>query len=137
MGNTKNPKKKATDKREYFRLPEEFKLSFKTLEFPLGEHPPRESKIKDLSGGGILFESDVLYELGTILELNVNLEGWYRHRSSFFKSTKEKVNEPLTVIGEVVRVERFDDDTYDIGVKFTNVYDDDFKSLIKYINSKK
>jgi len=129
--------KKGADKREYVRLPEEFALSFKPLEFPLDDQVEMESTMKDVSGGGILFESDTLIELGTILQVEVNLEGWYRHRSSFFKSTKEKVNEPLTVIGEVVRVEKFDDETYDIGVKFTNVYDDDLKSLLKYINSKK
>ena len=129
--------KKGSDKREYFRLPEESKVSFKPLEFPLGERPARESTVKDLSGGGILLESKTLYELGTILQLQINLEGWYRHRSSFFKSTAEKATEPLSVIGEVVRIEKFDDETYDIGVKFTNVYDDDQKSLLKFINSKK
>lgn len=130
-------KKEGSDKREFFRLPEEFKVTFKPLEFPLGDRPVKESTVKDVSAGGILFESKVYYELGTVLQLEVNLEGWYRHRSSFFKSTKEKALEPLSVIGEVVRVEKFDDDTYDIGVKFTNVYDDDQKSLLKFINSKK
>jgi hypothetical protein len=130
-------KRKEHEKREYYRLPYEFKVSFKPLEFPLGEHRKKSSKIKDVSGGGLLFESDDMYEIGTVLQLELEIEGWYRHRSSFFKSTKEKVSEPLTVIGEVIRVERFDDNTYDIGVKFTNVYDDDHNSLIKYINSKK
>jgi hypothetical protein len=137
MSDNKDSKNQSTDKRKYFRLPEEFKLSFKPLEFPLGEESPKESVIKDVSGGGLLFGSDQLYELGTVLQLQVSLEGWYRHRSSFFKSTKEKANEPFTVIGEVVRVEKFENNTYDIGVKFTNVYDDDHQSLLKFINSKK
>jgi c-di-GMP-binding flagellar brake protein YcgR len=137
MKNKNSAKKKAVEKREYFRLPEEFKLTFRPLEFPLGKHPAKESKLKDVSGGGMLIESKEAYEMGTILQLEINLEGWYKHRSSFFKSTTEKANEPLTVIGEVVRIEKFDDNTYDIGIRFTNVYDDDHTSLIKYINSKK
>ncbi len=125
-----------SDKREFLRLPQEFKLSYKPLEFPLGGHEKKETTVKDVSGGGILFESTTMFDIGSVLQLEVNLEGWYKHRSSFFKSTKEKIHEPLTVIGEVVRIEKLDGGNFDIGVKFTNVYDDDHISLLKFINSK-
>ncbi len=130
-------KNKDVDKRQFFRLPHEFKVNFKPLEFPLSDHKRQESTVKDVSGGGLLFASNTIFEIGSILQLDIVIEGWHRHRSSFFKSSKEKIREPLTVIGEVARIEKFDDNTYDIGVKFTNVYDDDHVSLLKFIESKK
>ena len=65
-----------------------------------------ELKSTDLSTGGLLFKSDHHVEIGTKVELQI---------------PTGVADEPLLVVGTVVRVEIFSDNQFDIGISFIEV----------------
>jgi len=124
----------SSNKRRYRRLPKSSALKISTLSFS-GKTDEDNVVYKDVGGGGILFESGALYNIGTLLKLKVDVPGWGKFINNF-KRPEENDKKVLTAIGEVVRVEEINKDKlYEIGVKFVNLHENDFKALMKYIDS--
>ena len=65
-----------------------------------------ESTSKDLSAGGILFESKYPIDIDTKVQLRI---------------PTGTADEPLVVAGDVVRIEKFSSSKYDIGISFLGV----------------
>ncbi len=65
-----------------------------------------DAKSTDLSTGGILFKSNHSIDMGIQVELQI---------------PTGKVDEPLLVVGTVVRVEKFSSNQFDIGISFIKV----------------
>lgn len=96
-----------------------------------------ESSIKDVSGGGVLLSSENFFDVGTLLELKLNIPGWSRHKTEFLKIDWQSTPEPLVTLGRVVRVERCRDGSYDVGVVFECIDDDHRDAVAKYVESVK
>lgn len=126
--------KNSSNKRRYSRLPKSSSLKIQKLTFS-EETKEDDAVYKDVGGGGILFESKALYEIGALLKLKVDVPGWGKFIKNF-KRPDENDKKILTAIGEVVRVEEIEKNKiYEIGVKFVNIQDNDFDSLIQYIEN--
>ncbi|WP_019615387.1 diguanylate cyclase [Psychromonas ossibalaenae] len=95
------------DKRRYLRIALDGKVRVRQLDFNCNEEYTGISK--DIGIGGILFENNCPMDLGTNVQL----------------STKINNNDPIVLIGTVVRVELITVDRYDIGVALS------FKELDK------
>lgn len=120
--------------RAFRRMPMEAVVAFQELTFER-EAESFQTKYKDVSGGGILLSSDHSLPLGTLLKLEIRVPGWGKHQSSSFEPSHELELKPLVTVGQVVRVEALDDGTFELGIKFLNVYPEDLKALLALVNS--
>ena len=123
----------SQERRHYRRIPLEATLSFQELSFHKGE-APAISQYKDVSGGGLLVESPRAYPLGALLKLELRVPGWGRYQNHFGPIHEAEVR-PLVALGMVVRVEQLDGGSYELGVKFQNVYPDDLEALVKFLEA--
>ncbi|MCK5579812.1 MAG: PilZ domain-containing protein [Candidatus Omnitrophica bacterium] len=90
--------------------------------------------LKDLGAGGVLFESDKKIDVGTVLKMEIDVSGWERFKSEFYKSDRMTRKEPLVVLANVVRVEVVEPGRkYDIGVCFSAIDDGHQWALMKYV----
>ena len=88
---------------------------------------------KNISAGGLLFESKRSFIIGDIVRLEIVLPGWERFIPQFYREFSDTVAQPLVIIGSVVRVEVIPAGTFDIGVIFQGIYDDQQWAIRKYI----
>lgn len=83
---------------------------------------PHSASDKNISGGGILIETDEDVPMGALIGLEVKLK---------------KVEFPLFVVGEVVRKEGPDENgKYGVGVKFVRVSENDTLEIFNYMVEK-
>jgi len=99
------------DKRRFMRIDVNEPVRIRPLDFNSIEEFAGNSK--DISIGGILFESSCAFELGTKVQLTIQLNN----------------KGPTLLIGTVVRVELTEDNLYDIGMALS------FKELDKLVRS--
>ncbi len=101
--------------------------------------PPQDEKstykTKNISAGGILFESDKKYDLGEILKLEISAQGWDKYLVEFYKPDKLSISEPVKVLGRVVRIEDIGEGRYDIGVEFAAIDEMHRKALARYLGN--
>ena len=123
----------TSERRQFRRIPLEAHVGFSEITF--SKEPETGSSVfHDVSGGGILVESKGMVPLGTLLKLEIRLPGWGRHQAQLVPLA-EREERPLVAVGEVVRVEALEGGGYELGVKFQNVYPEDLKSLLKFIEA--
>ncbi len=91
----------SRDKRRFLRINFFSEITIRELGFQ--DPKALMVKSKDISTGGILFESDHPVDIGTKVQLNL-----------IFNNT----DTPLLIIGKVVRVEATETGRYDIGISF-------------------
>jgi hypothetical protein len=87
---------------------------------------------KNLSEGGILFESDTIFDIGMVLRLEIDIPGWEEFKPES-KGSASSGRQPLIVLAKVVRVEDLGGGFFDIGVAFTAVDSDHQVALRKYL----
>jgi hypothetical protein len=95
------------EKRDFKRLPAQTEVKIKTI--PDGQS--KQGQGKDISGGGILLSSDELFEIGTLLELEI---------MTTTHKTFSRAIPPMRAKVRVVRVEGTKP-PYDIAAKFVEV----------------
>jgi hypothetical protein len=122
-----------SERRQYVRIPLGATVGFQELTFS-GIPEPSQSVFKDVSGGGLLLSAPREYPLGTLLKLEVRVPGWGRYQNTF-GSPSDKDGRPLVAVGQVVRVEQMDAGGFELGIKFLNVYPDDWAALLKFIQA--
>ncbi len=125
------------ERRKYFRLLEEDVLTcelFSAAAFGSTNANKIHTFTKSLSEGGILFESDVMFDIGAVLKLQIDLPGWEKFKPEFYKSEGPTSRKPLIVLGKVVRVEVVSAGRYDIGVLFSAVDSGHKLALKKYLD---
>ena len=128
----------SEERRKYYRMPVDHLLEFREYSLSEGQDNLKLSNLKNISGGGILFESDSVLPVGTLLKMKLKIPGWQRHKTEFLKHDRDSTTEPLVALGHVVRVEEMEDGkNYEIGVFFECVDDDHRNALIKYIEELK
>ena len=128
------------DKRDYPRLPKEVPLTITKLEYPFSTEVDESGVLRDIAKGGIGFTVANAYEPGTRLSLKINLKGWRRYVKSVVSIIDDSAgtveNTPLTAIAEVVwMIPSPDGNGYEIGVKFLDIYEDEYKALKKYLEN--
>ena len=124
------------ERRMYVRLPQRSVL--RVREFNFTDEPPRyfDAHYKNISGGGVLFESPYALPVGTILKLELRIPGWDHLAPPPFRIESMTLlsSQPLGVLGEVVRVETVRQDrSYDIGVVFIGIEDEQRRALMRFV----
>ena len=107
----------SKDKRRYLRIDYRMPLQIKELDFETSAIEAGTGK--NICLGGLLFETDKAYRIGSRLQLNLPLN-----------------EELLLLIGTVVRVEAFGTDRYDIGLALSFQEMDKLarKEISRYLN---
>jgi c-di-GMP-binding flagellar brake protein YcgR len=129
--------KKVKERRQFLRIPKESKVTYHELKYPSFESDIRNTSMKNLSAGGVLFRAKEKIDVGIILEIDITAQGWEKHHPGFLKVEATSISKPITAIGEVIRSEEIlKNKEYEIAVKFINIYEDDLKALTGYIEKK-
>ena len=109
----------STEQRQYLRVDFETEINVRTIDFN-GSLDLR-ARPKNICTGGILFESPNYMEIGTKVNLQIPVS---------------KDEEPLTMIGTVVRVEALGEERWDIGISFLEVDKDSRNEIARYLSKK-
>lgn len=105
------------------------------LQYPMTNLEAKPATTKNLAENGLCFTAEELYEPGTILQLSVHLHGWQHYLNSIIAILDAgTASKPLTAIAEVVWAQQLqEEEKYDIGVRFKDIYVDDLRAFKKYL----
>ncbi|MDS4029128.1 MAG: PilZ domain-containing protein [Candidatus Contendobacter sp.] len=128
------------DKRDYPRLPKEADITLAKLEYPLSTEKEEFGALKNIAKGGIGLIVANAYEPGSRVSLKINLKGWRRYLKSVASIVDDSAGTvattPLTAIAEVVWTTPLPDGNgHEIGVKFLDIYEDEYNALKKYLET--
>ena len=125
------------EKRQFHRIPETVTVRIKKIAYPMTDDPAVEGVGKNISAGGVCFAVPQSYEPEELLSLEIHLAGWQRHKSSYAAVIDDDLAmAPFTAVAKVAWCQDQDDDQgYEIGVIFENIYEDDFEALKKYLSA--
>ncbi len=91
--------------------------------------------VKNISAGGILFETNQSYPIGTLLKVELKLKGWEKFKSEFYKLDVSSNDQPLVVLAKVTRVELIkSSEIYDIGLSIVSIDEGHREALKKFIS---
>ncbi|WP_459878446.1 PilZ domain-containing protein [Desulfothermus naphthae] len=116
------------DRREFQRLNKELGVEVRKFEYPLKSQRIIKTKCLNISPGGLLLDIPRRLNVGDKVQLTLYVPGLNKYHPSFFKVFESSVNQSLVAVGEVVRVE-VTGGSYKVGIKFLNIYEDDWKAL--------
>ena len=123
------------DRRNFPRISKETSIEVNELSYPLPREPGQNGLSRNIGAGGICFTTNASYNPGTVLSIKINLLGWQRYKNSFTKALDiSSSREPLAGIGRVIWCQELEgEDGYDIGLEFVDIYEDDYKALMRYL----
>ena len=129
-------RKTELERRKFFRIHEEDVLVCEPFDASVlgGSSLKRRHVVaRNLSQGGLLFESREPFEIGTILKLQADIPGWEKYKTEFIKVDALSGRQPLVMLGKVVRVEDIGAGNFDIGVAFLALDEGHKLALKKYL----
>lgn len=127
---------RAVERRVYSRLPKQYVLRHKKFTIKdVGMRQALESRVKNVSAGGLLFESNEKYLLGEIIQLELEIPGWEKYKTEFYRQDQSSASQPIVIVATVVRLEQLaSSGFYDIGVCFSGIDADHQVALTKFID---
>lgn len=117
------------ERRREARLPKSYSLDVAEFAFPLGSSPRREATCVDVSAGGLSVLVDHRFVVGDQVLVRLHIARLNRFRQGFFKAHESDGEQVLQAVAEVVRVDQDGSLRYRLGLRFTNVYEDDWHAL--------
>ncbi len=127
----------SEEKRKFPRIPKQAPVEMTRVTFPLPAGPDGMGVGRDIGGGGICFFFPERVAEETTLSLKIDLKGWASHKKPHSRVMDIAAEEPLTAIGKVAWCRRSQNDNgFDVGIEFVDIYEDDYKALLKYLEVK-
>ncbi|MFP4071158.1 MAG: PilZ domain-containing protein [Desulfovibrionales bacterium] len=118
------------ERREYERLKRAFTVVLRRFEFPLASQQRIELRCRNISAGGILIDCPVRFQQGELVEATITIPSLNKFHPGFFKVFENDAEQNLVAVAEVVRsVERVPGVSHELGIRFKDVYEDDWKAL--------
>ena len=127
---------KPSERRQFIRLAAEDIVFCEEYTIPPSGDSPLETRMTNVSAGGLLIRSDRAYVLGDVLRLSFRLPGWEKYKLEFFKAAATSISKPLTVIGTVVRVDQVGDGEFEIGVCLSGMDSGHRQAVDRYIQDR-
>jgi hypothetical protein len=123
------------DQRSNPRLDEEIAIHVQRLAYPLADGTGEAGKIKNISQDGICLMIPSAYAAGTLLGLKIHWPGWQRHKDGVAGRLDDAAaTAPLTAVAEVVWCRNLPNGGgFEIGIRFRDIYEDDYKAFIRYL----
>lgn len=120
----------TTEKRDYQRLCKPYRVEISEVAFPIQRQPSIEVHSADISGGGLLVHCSRRFSVGDKLQVTIDIPSLNKFHPGFFKVFESDVGQSLTAVAEVVRVQEASPlHGYSIGLKFLDIYEDDWTAL--------
>ncbi len=120
----------STNRRQYVRIPFEEVIACDKVPLAVEDTVP-DTHTKNISAGGILITGKGRYDIGDVLSLRVRILGLRKYRSD--DPTNDSSADVIAITGTVVRVEVVSENTYDIGVAYSEISETDRCALDLYI----
>jgi c-di-GMP-binding flagellar brake protein YcgR len=92
-----------------------------------------EAMSKDISAGGVLFESQTLYAPGDLVRMEIDIPGWEKYKTEFIKPGKLSQSLPVSVLAKVIQAEIKAHGLYEIRAAFVGIDEDHQKALSKFL----
>lgn len=87
---------------------------------------------KNLSAGGVLFESQTLYAPGDLVRMEIDIPGWEKYKTEFIKPGQTTASHPVSVLARVIQSEIIAHGLYDIRAAFVGIDENHQKALSIY-----
>ncbi len=124
------------ERRKYIRIDMQSVVKCEEFSIPRDLSTQSDAVYKNISAGGILFESDKKYGVGDVLRLEISASGWEKYVSEFYKPDKLSISSPIIAVARVVRIEDIGNGKYDIGISLVGIDEEHRRALDKYIKAK-
>ena len=119
-----------SERRQHTRLPKSYRLELAEFAFPLKDQPRISATCEDVSAGGLSVVVPRRFEVGDKVQVRLHMARLNKFHPGFFKVFESDMDQSLQAVAEVVRVvERIPFSRYCLGLRFTDVYDDDWRAL--------
>ncbi len=129
------PSENDDEKRKFFRIPKKISIEYSKLTFAPDPGGATEGVGKNLGRGGICITVSRPFESGTMLNLKLNIMGWGKYKKPFSKMVDISGDNHLTAIGKVVWREKLtEEEGWDLGIQFVDIYEDDYRALMRYLD---
>ena len=133
--------KSQLDRRKYVRIPAQYVLRQHVFSLSnIGNDDVSAyatAVTKNVSAGGMLFETESIYEIGTLLKVELDIPGWEKFKTEFYREDILSRSKPVIVIASVVRVEVIEPNArYDIGACFVGIDEGHQLALAKCLESR-
>lgn len=124
--------KSITGQRKFERIPKKVNVTIDHLK----DQKKKITQTKNIAEQGVCICTESLYETGTILNLQIDLEGWQMYlRTVLSRTANDKDIHPLTATGEVIWThEQSDGKGYELGIQFTEIDEQDLKEFQQYLH---
>ena len=117
------------ERRKFTRLPKNYKVEIRELTFPLNKDW-LPLKCVDISAGGLRLVTSCKFSPGQRLQVKIYIPGLNKFHPSFFKVFESDVGQSLEAVAEVAWVkEILPLAKYELGLRFVDVYEDDWRAL--------
>ncbi len=120
------------EKRKYYRLQRKFELKVAKWSFPLKKQKWYEIYSVDIGAGGIRFEVPFAPEKGEILQFKLLIPGLRKHYPGFSKVFALDTEE-FFGLGEVIWVQKINEKKFEVGLQFSNIFEDDWQALVDFL----
>ena len=125
------------NRRKYMRIASKHVLRCQRLPLSKGDLTAQLTSVtKNISLGGILFESPVAYDVGDLLKIDLHLPGWAQYMPDVHVSDAGSGVDIYIAAAVVIRVELVADRLYDVGVCFSEMDRRERWALMKYLYEK-
>jgi c-di-GMP-binding flagellar brake protein YcgR len=117
-----------SDRRQYVRLQKPFTVTMQLFDFPPSDEEV-ETVCKNISAGGMLLESPRGVCPGSMIKAKIHIPKLNKFHPGFFKVFENDLDQNLIALAEVVRSQELSQEAHELGLKFVDVYEDDWKAL--------
>ncbi|MFW5731361.1 MAG: PilZ domain-containing protein [Desulfonatronovibrionaceae bacterium] len=122
------------DRREFVRVPRKFRVEVQDFVFPLAQQKPTRVECADISAGGLRIICSRRFAEEHKVQVKVFIPSFNKFHSGFFKVFESDVGQYLQAVAEVAWVrEAVPLTSYETGLRFVDVYEDDWLALRKMI----
>lgn len=119
-----------SEKRRHVRLRKPYEVEIREFAFPVHSQPVIEVHSVDISGGGLLVQCFRKFSVGDKLHVTIYIPSLNKFHPGFFKVFESDLGQSLTAVAEVVRIEEIVPlQDYAVGVRFLDIYEDDWQAL--------
>ena len=125
------------ERRRHFRLPKNAQIICQEIAYPLAETPEVIAQMVDVSEGGVRLGIPQPFEAGTLMRIDLKLQGWHLHTSEFLKYDDTVLSRPLTAVARVVRQRPLEDGRHEVGLEFIDIWEDHWKAMREYLKKEK
>ncbi|MFO7817871.1 MAG: PilZ domain-containing protein [Thermodesulfobacteriota bacterium] len=118
------------ERREFVRLPKNYRVSMRKLAFPLSGQKKIELDCVDISCGGMRVQSFARVEEDQKLHVEISIPRLNKFHPGYFKVFESATSQKLKAVAKVAWVRNLDFEArYEVGIKFLDVDEDDWKAL--------